>query len=103
MQASPVKQHAVTYRFVPILQPPSLRHTDEYLQEAAEVIDTLAVQRPDAMVAAVYGLILPQEVFDLPRFGYINVRVLLLSRWCGAAFIRRATEADGTEPGIMFT
>ena len=62
LQASPVKQYAVTHGFAPILQPPSLRRAGKYPREAAEVIDALTAQRPDVMVVAAYGLILPQAV-----------------------------------------
>ena len=90
LQASPVKQYAVSHALGPILQPPSLRRTGKYPQEAAEAIDALAAQRPDVMVVAAYGLILPQEVLDLPRFGCINIHASLLPRWRGAAPIHRA-------------
>ncbi|WP_413707405.1 methionyl-tRNA formyltransferase [Ralstonia sp. Ralssp110] len=100
LQASPVKQYAVTHGFAPILQPPSLRRTGKYPQEAAEAIDALAAQRPDVMVVAAYGLILPQEVLDLPRFGCINIHASLLPRWRGAAPIHRAIEAGDAESGI---
>ena len=100
LQASPVKQYAVSHGFEPILQPPSLRRTGKYPQEAAEAIDALAAQRPDVMVVAAYGLILPQEVLDLPRFGCINIHASLLPRWRGAAPIHRAIEAGDAESGI---
>ncbi|GCB04880.1 methionyl-tRNA formyltransferase [Ralstonia sp. SET104] len=100
LQASPVKQYAMTHGFGPIIQPPSLRRTGKYPQEAAEAIDTLAAQRPDVMVVAAYGLILPQEVLDLPRFGCINIHASLLPRWRGAAPIHRAIEAGDAESGI---
>jgi methionyl-tRNA formyltransferase len=93
LQASPVTQYAVTHGFAPILQPPSLRRTGKYPQEAAEAIDALTAQRPDVMVVAAYGLILPQEVLDLPRFGCINIHASLLPRWRGAAPIHRAMDA----------
>ena len=52
------------------------------------------------MVVAAYGLILPQEVLDLPRFGCINIHASLLPRWRGAAPIHRAIEAGDAESGI---
>ena len=42
LQASPVKQYAVSHGLEPILQPPSLRRTGKYPQEAAEAIEALA-------------------------------------------------------------
>ncbi|MHA6847619.1 methionyl-tRNA formyltransferase [Ralstonia syzygii] len=100
LQASPVKQYAVSHGLGPILQPPSLRRTGKYPQEAAAAIEALSAQRPDVMVVAAYGLILPQEVLDLPRFGCINIHASLLPRWRGAAPIHRAIEAGDAETGI---
>ncbi|HCV12252.1 MAG TPA: methionyl-tRNA formyltransferase, partial [Candidatus Accumulibacter sp.] len=44
----------------------------------------------DALIVAAYGLILPQAVLDLPRWGCINIHASLLPRWRGAAPIQRA-------------
>jgi methionyl-tRNA formyltransferase len=52
------------------------------------------------MVVAAYGLILPQAVLDLPRFGCLNIHASLLPRWRGAAPIQRAILAGDLETGI---
>jgi methionyl-tRNA formyltransferase len=56
------------------------------------------------MVVAAYGLILPQEVFDIAeqagRAGCLNIHASLLPRWRGAAPIHRAIEAGDLETGI---
>ena len=52
------------------------------------------------MVVAAYGLILPQDVLDLPKHGCINIHASLLPRWRGAAPIHRAIESGDTETGI---
>jgi len=54
----------------------------------------------DVMVVAAYGLILPQAVLDLPRFGCLNIHASLLPRWRGAAPIQRAIQAGDRETGI---
>jgi methionyl-tRNA formyltransferase len=56
--------------------------------------------RPDVMVVAAYGLILPQWVLDLPRLGCINIHGSLLPRWRGAAPVQRAIEAGDARTGI---
>ncbi len=61
---------------------------------------TLRTLRPDAMVVAAYGLILPQSVLDIPKYGCINIHGSLLPRWRGAAPVQRAIEAGDTETGI---
>ncbi len=52
------------------------------------------------MVVAAYGLILPQAVLDMPRFGCINIHASLLPRWRGAAPIQRALLAGDAETGV---
>ena len=47
----------------------------------------------DLIVVVAFGLILPQTVLDIPRFGCINGHASLLPRWRGAAPIQRAIEA----------
>ncbi len=54
----------------------------------------------DAMIVAAYGLILPQAVLDIPRWGCINIHGSILPRWRGAAPVQRAIEAGDTETGI---
>ena len=60
----------------------------------------LAAVRPDVIVVAAYGLILPQAVLDLPPRGCLNIHASLLPRWRGAAPIQRAILAGDTLTGI---
>jgi len=62
--------------------------------------DPIRQAAADVMVVAAYGLILPQAVLDLPRFGCLNIHASLLPRWRGAAPIQRAIEAGDRETGI---
>jgi len=88
---SAVKQAALA-RGLPVYQPTSLK-----TPEAQAAIAAIAA---DVMVVAAYGLILPQAVLDLPRFGCLNIHASLLPRWRGAAPIQRAILAGDTETGI---
>ena len=60
----------------------------------------LQAARPDVLVVAAYGLILPAWVLALPRLGCLNIHGSLLPRWRGAAPIQRAIEAGDTQTGI---
>ncbi len=73
-------------------KPPSLKSADIQI-----VLRTLA---PDVMVVAAYGLLLPQAVLDIPKYGCVNIHGSLLPRWRGAAPVQRAIEAGDTETGI---
>ncbi len=88
---SPVKQLALQHG-LPVLQPRSLK--DAGMQHE------LAAFAADVMVVAAYGLILPQVVLQLPRYGCLNIHASLLPRWRGAAPIQRAILAGDSETGI---
>lgn len=90
-QASPVKQVALEHA-LPVLQPENLRDAGAQAQ--------LAAFAPDLLIVVAYGLILPQAVLGIPRFGAWNVHASLLPRWRGAAPIQRAIEAGDAETGI---
>jgi methionyl-tRNA formyltransferase len=90
-RASPVKQAALALG-IPVHQPTSLRSP-----EARALVDSLA---PELMVVVAYGLLLPEEILRIPRFGCWNIHASLLPRWRGAAPIPRAIEAGDEETGV---
>jgi methionyl-tRNA formyltransferase len=96
---SPVKAFATAHG-IPIAQPRSLRLDGKFADEAERGRDALRAARPDVLVVAAYGLILPQWVLDLPRLGGLNIHGSLLPRWRGAAPIHRAIEAGDARTGI---
>ena len=99
LQASPVKAFAQAHG-IPVAQPRSLRLDGKYPDEAQSGREALEAARPDVLVVAAYGLILPQWVLALPRLGCLNIHGSLLPRWRGAAPIHRAIEAGDTHTGI---
>ena len=60
----------------------------------------IAANNCDVAIVVAYGLILPQAVLDIPRFGCINGHASLLPRWRGAAPLQRALEAGDTMTGV---
>ncbi len=91
LKASPVKELALQHG-LEVRQPESLKDADE---QAA-----LAELKPDVMIVAAYGLLLPAEVLSIPRLGCLNIHASLLPRWRGAAPIQRAILAGDAETGI---
>jgi methionyl-tRNA formyltransferase len=77
---------------LPLQKPPSLK--------PAEAQDGIRSVNADVMVVAAYGLILPQAVLDIPRFGCLNIHASLLPRWRGAAPVQRAILAGDAETGV---
>ena len=88
---SPVKKLAAE-RGIQVAQPASLRDADAQAE--------LERFRGDVIVVAAYGLILPQPVLELPRYGAINIHASLLPRWRGAAPIQRALLAGDRDTGV---
>jgi methionyl-tRNA formyltransferase len=103
LHASPVKRFAIE-KNIPVMQPTSLKVSGSYGDEARAALGALQKLEFDVMVVAAYGLILPQEVFDIAeqagRAGCLNIHASLLPRWRGAAPIHRAIEAGDLETGI---
>ena len=99
LQASAVKAFALS-RDITVAQPQGLRLDGKYAADAAAAQETLHAARPDVIVVAAYGLILPTWVLTLPRLGCLNIHASLLPRWRGAAPIHRAIEAGDAETGI---
>ncbi len=90
-KASPVKEYAAQ-QGISVEQPESLR------DEAAQA--RLAGFRPDVVIVAAYGLILPQAVLDIPSHGCLNVHASILPRWRGAAPIQAAILAGDRSTGV---
>lgn len=54
----------------------------------------------DLVIVVAYGLILPKEIFNSPKFGSINLHASLLPKWRGAAPIERAIENGDSKTGV---
>ena len=91
LHASAVKQTALAHN-ISVFQPESLK-TPEAKQQVANI-------NADVMIVVAYGLILPQEILDIPKYGCLNVHGSLLPKWRGAAPIQRAIWAGDKETGI---
>lgn len=88
---SAIKQYALTLD-IPIIQPETFRDD--------KCINELKAFQPDLMVVVAYGMLLPQQVLDIPKYGCLNIHASLLPRWRGAAPIQRALLAGDSETGI---
>jgi len=89
--ASPVKRFAEE-RGIVVLQPETFR-------DEAAVADLTALQ-PDILIVAAYGLLLPQNVLDIPTHGCLNVHASVLPRWRGAAPIQAAILCADEATGV---
>jgi methionyl-tRNA formyltransferase len=92
LQPTPVEQEARRLG-IPVLTPRTLK-TPEALAEFCD-------HQADAAVVVAYGMILPQAILDVPKFGCYNLHASLLPRWRGAAPLNRAIMEGDAETGVM--
>ena len=98
VSASSVKQLLIDRNInVPIEQPDNFKKRNPEYQGQ---IDRLKRYQPDLIVVVAYGLILPKEVLEIPKYGCINIHASLLPRWRGAAPIQRAILMGDSVTGV---
>ncbi|MCF6300922.1 MAG: methionyl-tRNA formyltransferase [Proteobacteria bacterium] len=91
IQQSSIKKLAISHN-IPVIQPKSLKSED--------ASDSIRALSPDLMVVVAYGLIVPQNILDIPKYGCWNIHASILPRWRGAAPIHRAILAGDKQTGI---
>lgn len=93
---SPVKQFALEHN-IDIVQPRTLRNNEE-------VLEIIKKYDPELIVVVAYGMIIPKEIIDYPKYGIINVHSSLLPKHRGAAPIHAAilNGDDKTGVSIMY-
>ena len=67
---------------IPVFQPKSMKSEEAY--------NSLEELKPEVIVVAAYGQILPKSVLDLPKYGCVNIHGSLLPKYRGAAPIQQA-------------
>jgi methionyl-tRNA formyltransferase len=68
--------------------------------KSKKALERVEALRPDALVVAAYGLLLPPALLEAGRYGALNIHASLLPRWRGAAPIQRALLAGDAQTGI---
>lgn len=91
IQVGPVKAYALS-RSIPIVQPEKMKDP--------KFIEILKAWKPDVIVVAAFGRILPKIILDLPSKGCLNVHGSLLPKYRGAAPIQWAVVDGAAETGV---
>jgi len=86
---NPIKEKALELG-IKIFQPSKIK----------EDFKTILDAKPDLIITAAYGQIIPNEVIDFPRLGAINVHGSLLPLLRGGAPIQRAIQRQHQETGV---
>jgi methionyl-tRNA formyltransferase len=90
IKVSPVKELAVSST-VAVFQP------DKFNEAAVSEVRKL---KPDLLIVAAYGKILPKEILEIPGFGCINIHASLLPKFRGPSPIQNALLCGEKETGV---
>lgn len=85
----PVKLLAQKYK-IPILQPNKILDSKSEIQNS----------KPDLIIVAAYGQILPKEILDIPKRGCLNVHPSLLPKYRGPSPIQYAILNGDKKTGV---
>ena len=87
LQSTPVANWADTHN-VKLYKPDSNQLLEELIQDL------------DLVITIGYGVLLPPQILEKPKHGFINLHFSLLPRWRGAAPVQRAVEAGDGVTGV---
>ncbi|MCL5795059.1 MAG: methionyl-tRNA formyltransferase [Patescibacteria group bacterium] len=85
----PVKILANKYN-IPVFQPEKL----------SVISSQLSVLKPDVAVVVAYGQIIPKEILDIPKFGFVNIHPSLLPKYRGSTPIQSAILNGDAKTGV---
>lgn len=91
LHPSPVKALAAQHG-IEVLTPESLTRDDAIRHQLAELA-------PDAIPVVAYGNLIPADMLDIPKHGWVNLHFSLLPQWRGAAPVQAAIAAGDAVTG----
>lgn len=86
----PIKETAQQYN-LPVLQPEAINE---------DFLELIKKMKPDFIVVIAYGMILPKEMINIPKYDCINVHASLLPKYRGASPIQTALLNGDKETGV---
>ena len=90
LQNSPVQELASKKNII--------THTPTKLDD--EVYEIIDLYKPDIIIVMGYGLLIPKQILNYPKYGCINIHVSLLPRWRGASPIEHTILNGDKESGV---
>lgn len=88
---TPVKETALKHG-IPVWQPAKVREP--------EFMEKLEALKPDVIIVAAFGQIIPEKILSLPEYGCLNIHASLLPKYRGAAPIQYAVIDGEKESGV---
>lgn len=89
LQATPVKERALSYNIL-VLQPEKIKDSTNELKEL----------NLDLIVTCAYGQFIPETILNTPKYGSVNIHASLLPKYRGGAPIHKAIINGEDETGI---
>lgn len=89
LTASPVKEAALKHKL-------SLSQPENIIDLKSEI----SAAKPDLIILAAYGRIIPKEILDIPRFGCLNLHPSLLPKYRGPSPIQTAILNGDQKTGL---
>lgn len=90
-ETSPLVKKLAEEKKIPVFQP---------MKFNSEAVVQLKQLKPDLVVVAAYGKIIPKAALEIPGFGCINVHVSLLPKYRGPSPIQNALLNGETQTGV---
>lgn len=82
----------------------ALEHGIEVFQpekvKEAEAVEVIREKKPDVIIVAAFGQILPKDLLEIPKYGCINVHASLLPEYRGASPIQSSIMDGKKETGV---
>ena len=78
----------------------AVEHKIEVIKPAASEDLKVHLKNIDCVVTIGYGVLLPQSILDIPKFGFINLHFSLLPAYRGAAPVQRALQNGDLISGV---
>ena len=91
LQAPPVKEAALELN-IPVYQPEKVRE-ESFVEELAQL-------KPDAIIVAAFGQLIPKTILDMPKYGCLNIHASLLPKYRGASPIQWAILNGDEKTGV---
>ncbi len=88
---SPVKEEALRQHLA-VYQPGKVREPS--------FVSQLEALKPDVIIVAAFGQIIPSEILHMPKYGCLNIHASLLPKYRGAAPIQWAVIEGERESGV---
>ncbi|PLX27952.1 methionyl-tRNA formyltransferase [Candidatus Parcubacteria bacterium] len=88
---SEVKKRALEHN-IDVLQPEKIK----------DIKNDILNLKPDIVVVMAYGQIIPKDILDIPKYGFVNIHTSLLPEYRGASCIQSAILNQDEVTGVTF-